>query len=209
MPRLRPETRERRRSEIIRAARSVLAAAGFRDGFMQRLAQEAGMSVGGIYRYFTSKAELVAAVVAGRDGTADPTLQQAVPVEELIGQLLTYIDGSVEGVRQARLTTLIWAEAVLDSEIAELAVERHAALRALLVAALPAGDRPQVQQTHVEVAAAALIGLSALTSAGYGIDRDAFGAAVRRLVAPPSGLRARDADAPGEVDRREDDDAAR
>jgi len=51
-----------RTTEIVRAARRVIAEAGFDDASMERIAHEAGVAKGTIYLYFRNKEELLAHV---------------------------------------------------------------------------------------------------------------------------------------------------
>jgi TetR/AcrR family fatty acid metabolism transcriptional regulator len=51
-----------RTTEIVRAARRVIAESGFDDASMERIAQEAGVAKGTIYLYFRNKEELLAHV---------------------------------------------------------------------------------------------------------------------------------------------------
>jgi AcrR family transcriptional regulator len=53
-----------RKDEILAAARNVFVRRGFEGATMQEIADEAGISAGGIYRYFPSKASLVTSVCA-------------------------------------------------------------------------------------------------------------------------------------------------
>jgi len=51
-----------RTTEIVRAARRVIAESGFDDASMERIAHEAGVAKGTIYLYFRNKEELLAHV---------------------------------------------------------------------------------------------------------------------------------------------------
>ncbi len=53
-----------KKTQILRAARSVVMDGGFRDLQMTAVAAAAGVAVGTIYRYFPSRAELCAAIVS-------------------------------------------------------------------------------------------------------------------------------------------------
>lgn len=68
------------RQRIVLAARRLIARGGFREASITAVANEVGLSVGAIYRYFPSKAELFVEV-----------LTEAVTFE--IGILRTIIDG--------------------------------------------------------------------------------------------------------------------
>ncbi|MBP2230904.1 AcrR family transcriptional regulator [Azospirillum agricola] len=53
-----------KKTQILRAARSVVMDGGFRELQMNAVAAAAGVAVGTIYRYFPSRAELCAAIVS-------------------------------------------------------------------------------------------------------------------------------------------------
>jgi AcrR family transcriptional regulator len=55
---------ERRKKELLQAARSIVTEGGFRDLQMNAVAGAAGVAVGTIYSYFPSKAALCAELVA-------------------------------------------------------------------------------------------------------------------------------------------------
>lgn len=57
-----PELAERRRREIMEAAIACFRRAGFHQTGMQAICAEAGISAGALYRYFGSKAEIIAAI---------------------------------------------------------------------------------------------------------------------------------------------------
>lgn len=62
-----PSTKKGRqtRGQILEAARNVFARDGFVDSRMTDIASEAGLSNGGLYRYFENKTEVLAAVISG------------------------------------------------------------------------------------------------------------------------------------------------
>ena len=57
-----------RRAEILSAAQRCFARSGFHQASMQEICAEAGMSPGNLYRYFSSKEEIIAGI-AERDRT--------------------------------------------------------------------------------------------------------------------------------------------
>ena len=58
MPKVSPEYRERRREQILSAARRCFARYGYAGATVARLEQETGLSRGAIFNYFPSKEEL-------------------------------------------------------------------------------------------------------------------------------------------------------
>lgn len=60
----RPNVSTQRKTEIVEAALRVFARRGFHDARMEEIAQEAGLSVGGVYWYYKGKDEIVTALMA-------------------------------------------------------------------------------------------------------------------------------------------------
>ena len=60
-----PLAREERRQQILAAALDCFAAKGFHAATTAEISAAAGISVAGLYQYFPSKEDLVAAIVAG------------------------------------------------------------------------------------------------------------------------------------------------
>lgn len=63
MPKLKPQELETRRREIIDAARVCFLRAGFHQATTDEICHEANITPGGLYHYFGSKEELIAAVI--------------------------------------------------------------------------------------------------------------------------------------------------
>jgi AcrR family transcriptional regulator len=63
MPKLKPEELETRRREIIEAARTCFLRSGFHRTTTDEICREASITPGGLYHYFGSKEELIAAVI--------------------------------------------------------------------------------------------------------------------------------------------------
>jgi AcrR family transcriptional regulator len=59
----RPDVSAERRPQIIDAAIRVFTRKGYRNATMPDVAREAGLSVGGVYWYFKSKDEIIAAIL--------------------------------------------------------------------------------------------------------------------------------------------------
>src|SRR3954462_1158614 len=84
-----------RRQQILTAARACFLTKGLHNTSMQDLIQEAGLSVGAVYRYFKSKNEIINAIassVAGGiqqhiDEVAAKRLPLADSLEEILVEL--------------------------------------------------------------------------------------------------------------------------
>src|SRR3712207_9349329 len=63
MPRVTDEHRLARREQILDAATATFAAQGFQATGMAEIIAASGLSAGAVYRYFTSKDQLIEAIV--------------------------------------------------------------------------------------------------------------------------------------------------
>ena len=68
-----------RREHIMRTAEQVFASRPFEDASMQRIAEEAGIGMNGLYRHFASKQELYEAIVVERLEEIRARLQAVPP----------------------------------------------------------------------------------------------------------------------------------
>lgn len=193
MPKVSPEYLAARRARLVETARELFARKGLSDTSMSDLVAASGMSMGGIYRYFASKDELIAAVAEGRDGTVEGEFPGAESPEEILARLLTYVSAPA-GTEHAGLVAQIWGGAAVQPALAEIARTRHAALRDHLAArildtrqppAAPGHRGPQDQQSAAELAEvllATLIGYTILVAAGTDVAPSAFQPILERLL---------------------------
>lgn len=97
MPRVSQERLDARRRQILEAAARCFARNGFHATSMQDVLKEADLSAGAVYRYFSGKEELIAAIVGEvldevRDSFEEAALQSPPPPPDLlIGAVLRRI----------------------------------------------------------------------------------------------------------------------
>jgi AcrR family transcriptional regulator len=139
MPRVSAAHRERRRQQILDAARRRFARNGFHQTSMQDILGEADLSAGALYRYFPSKEEIIAAIAeeALRQVTAPIgrlTNRQPPPaLDVVIEQLLTNAEGfAFRPDGMAYIGPQVWAEALRNPRLAELVQAKFAEIRAAL-----------------------------------------------------------------------------
>ncbi|MBF6467147.1 TetR/AcrR family transcriptional regulator [Nocardia beijingensis] len=139
MPRVSEEHLERRRQQILDAARRCFARTGFHETSMQDVFAESGLSAGAVYRYFKSKDELITALATettvslriamdqaiGRDPLPTPAELIAMIAEEVVRR--SGPDGPV------RLAPQAWALALVHPQAAVMVRETMIAMRALWV----------------------------------------------------------------------------
>jgi AcrR family transcriptional regulator len=123
MPKVKPETSQARRDEILEAAETCFARQGFHQTTIRDVIQQSGRSAGCIYGYFSTKEDLIramgerrhardAALLSPGDKSADPiTLLRAIARE-----FLTDL-ASEDGLRTRRVALQLWAEALRNDEI--------------------------------------------------------------------------------------------
>lgn len=136
MPRLAdPELPARRRAQILDAARACFQHRGFRQTTIEEICGEARVSPGALYRYFGSKADIVAAIALDARAQAEAMLDRLHDVEGLM-QGLAELACAVFERGDAALTADIWAEALRDPPLAKALTERTRIARARMAAAI-------------------------------------------------------------------------
>lgn len=139
MPRLAdPSLPERRRNQILEAARVCFRERGFRQTTIEEICAEARISPGALYRYFGSKADIVAAIAMDTRSQAEAALDNLVGPEGLIDGLAemagTFFE-TFDREGDAALLADIWAEAARDPVLARALQERdHVAVGRLAAA---------------------------------------------------------------------------
>ena len=125
MPKLKPEELKARRMEIIEAARTCFLRSGFHQTTTDEICHEASITPGGLYHYFGSKDELIAAVVERSAETATEHMRtliaEADDAESAFRQVADFFfdtmqDPDIDNV--TRLEIEIWAEALKNEGLA-------------------------------------------------------------------------------------------
>ncbi|MEV4704167.1 TetR/AcrR family transcriptional regulator [Actinoplanes sp. NPDC049316] len=132
---------------------------------MQDLIQEAGLSVGAVYRYFKSKDEIINAISQTVAGGLAAVLTEIAAEDDLtlvgsLSRVLDVIDEQVAPGGNFPLAIQVWSEATLDPAIAAIVRERYLELRMpFLVIAKRAAARGEVAAgADPEAVAATLFG---------------------------------------------------
>jgi len=118
-----PPQAEHRAVEILEGVRMAFAEKGFDGASMQDLARACGMSVGNFYRYFPSKAAIVAAMVTRDLAEVEQEFSQIIKSTDPMGTLRAALSHRIE-VDQCATDGQLWAEMTAASlrkpEIAEI-----------------------------------------------------------------------------------------
>jgi AcrR family transcriptional regulator len=126
VPKLKPAELEARRTEIIDAARLCFLRSGFHRTTTDEICHEANITPGGLYHYFRSKEELIAAVIDSSAKAAAQRMQDLidgapnteaalVQVSQLFAQ--TMQDPDID--KDTRLELEIWVEGLQNEQLFE------------------------------------------------------------------------------------------
>ncbi len=161
----RPDVSEARKAQILDAARRVFAAQAFSEVKMQDIAQEAGLSVGGVYWYYKSKDQLIAAILqenatairADLDALAAMDAPAQQRLETFFRQILDATDQLAElYVTGAKLYAMTSPDPEMRRAIESIGRAYHEGLATLITQGIARGEfRPAPAQD----VATALIGL--------------------------------------------------
>jgi len=179
-----------RRKQVLDAAALCFRRHGFHACSMVQIAAEAGMSVGHIYRYFTGKEAIIAAIV--RDNVDEILSKMAAMPLDAPDLRKTMIEGCIEGVNKefesdySALMIEIRAEAARNPAIAALVREADsklsASLRKIVAAAVGRRLDPADLDARVEMLQMIFQGVGVRGATNPDIDRDALAACVKRTM---------------------------
>lgn len=126
MPKLKPEELEARRLEIIEAARTCFLRSGFHQTTTDEICHEASITPGGLYHYFDSKDELIAAVIERSAQNATERMrdlikeaQDAESAFRQVGDFFSSIMQDADLDNATRLEIEIWAESLKSDKLAK------------------------------------------------------------------------------------------
>ena len=132
MPKVTEAHLEARRQQILEAAESCFSRQGFHQTTMQDICGEASLSPGAVYRYFSSKEEIIAASCeACQQGIVDFIQSVTANGNGAIGMLDQLFDAGFEylaspGANESlRMGVLLWAEAQRSPKIRDVYRDTH------------------------------------------------------------------------------------
>ncbi|MFJ4468638.1 TetR/AcrR family transcriptional regulator [Streptomyces sp. NPDC089424] len=142
MARVSQEHLDARRRQILDGAAVCFARNGFHATSMQDVLKEVNLSAGAVYRYFSGKEELIAAIVAEVLGSVRAAFEEAArqspppPPDELVAAVLGRTLAARENLtvdgRPAfpRLVIQVWAETLRNEDLRAVLGEGYASVRA-------------------------------------------------------------------------------
>jgi AcrR family transcriptional regulator len=179
-----------RRRQILDAAAACFARDGFHRTSMQDIVRESGISAGLVYRYFEGKNDVIAAIVT--EWHDQRQVFSSGPVDQRAAAYLDYLRAVGDPATEPalRLGVQIWAEAMRNPRIRDLARRNVDDPRAAVAAALT--TVPLAPGVEPDALARVLIaiyqGLALHTTWDDNIDNEAYVstvAAVLRAVVDP------------------------
>jgi AcrR family transcriptional regulator len=141
MPKVSQEHLDARRQQIVDAARARFASHGFARTSITDIVEESGLSNGAIYRYFTSKDDIVIAVCE----QGSEALPKALTARD-INTFLQDVRTRARETDHARLVAQIYAEAAVSPALAVVVQQQLFAMRRAIADLVPARRRPHAQQ---------------------------------------------------------------
>ena len=177
MPKVDQSYLDARRQQIVEAARTRFATQGFAGTSLADIVAESGLSNGAIYRYFTSKDDIVVAI-CDHGGQAFPRELTAAAIHEFLEdtRAMARDDG------HARLVAQIYAEAAISPRVAALVQQQLALLRDTVAALLPEGRETADTAGIAEAFVALCVGYVQQLAVRGDVDSAPFVAALLAIV---------------------------
>ncbi|WP_186403867.1 TetR/AcrR family transcriptional regulator [[Actinomadura] parvosata] len=152
MPRVSAEHLEARRRQIMAAVRRCVGRKGFDSVSVQDVLDESGLSAGAVYRYFSSREELVIAVADDILSSVRLTFEQSLarrplpPLSDLVAEVFTQESPMDATPESSRLMLRFWAAAADQEALGKRLADMLAEVRVLFA------DIVRTYQEHGEIA---------------------------------------------------------
>jgi TetR/AcrR family transcriptional regulator, repressor for uid operon len=154
---------EVRQQQILNAAAICFARHGFHQTTMQQICAEAKLSPGSVYRYYTSKEELIGALIAEEQAEALALIAQAAqhsdPIAALSGLVHTALT-AIDLPQAAAIDVEVAAEAGRNPAVAERIRATYLSCDGALSGLLRAGQAQGLIREDVDAEATATLLLS-------------------------------------------------
>lgn len=136
VPKLKPQELESRRREIIDAARACFLRNGFHQTTTDEICREAAITPGGLYHYFSSKEEIISAVIEQTARTTverlHDTIEGAGDAQSAFREVGRFFVDFIQDPDIDNITKLdieIWAETLKNDKLAAISREGWALRR--------------------------------------------------------------------------------
>jgi AcrR family transcriptional regulator len=181
MPKISQERLLARERGIVQAAARCLQREGLEGTGMRDLFRAANLSPGAVYRYFSSKEELVAAVAAATPSITEEALSGTANVDSPSERLRLLLAAAAAGPPSARLQLELQTAALHSPRIASALAERRAETRRILAEMLSGPDTAAAEEI-VDLVLALCEGLSRSRLLDPEADVEAQAAAAGRML---------------------------
>lgn len=145
-PKLKPETLEERKTQILSAAMTCFSRKGYHQTTMDDIVEKAGLSKGGVYWHFGSKKELFLSLVDSLIGGTEEMMLASMAAKTSAREKLRAMHEASRAMATADefkemmpLFLDVWAQNVQDCEVNELAHSMYDRFRAPLVEVIEEG----------------------------------------------------------------------
>jgi AcrR family transcriptional regulator len=180
MPKVAQSHLDDRRRQIVDAARARFAQYGFARTSMSDIVTASGLSTGAIYRYFTSKDDLVMAVCEQAPVVLPSTLTEAA-----LADLLRQFRERARDHDHARLSVQIYAEASYSPTLAALIKDQWTAGRNAIAEVIRT-ERPDADvEATAEAFLSVLNGFTMQLAVRGDLDAAPYTRALLAIVGPP------------------------
>lgn len=199
MPRVSDVHLAARREQILVAAMARFADGGFHSTGMAEVIAASGMSAGAVYRYFTSKEQLIRAIVEERvlapaavafehvlDEGVDDMAEAVVAAIGIVDRI-----GAQDGVDLTRIAVQAWGESLRNPDVRDLVQEAYGTIRGYLAAVARRANQTRTPAARTTPEEQAQVAFSVIM--GYLLQRlvmndtasDRYANAVRDLMGRP------------------------
>lgn len=130
-----PERRAQKKREIVKAATECFAEKGFHSTSMQDVCRMAGMSPGALYRYFSSKEDIIIAIIEEEQRLNEEFSLEVSQSGNLLGSVTEAIDYVIEQNKKpgyAKMSAEVYAEILRNEAAKELAKDSHSKVHTVL-----------------------------------------------------------------------------
>lgn len=199
MPKVSDDHRERRKNQIVDAAKRCFSRKGFHRTTTREICEEAGLSTGAVYSYFDSKEELIQAVAEGARSdvqamlrTHEDTESTENEIERLVGwmdSVLHALEASDEAVQTAEMDIRLRSEALDTEPLRLLVVDAMTDWRETLGAVVEEGqaygevDERLNPKSVAELLLLMVVGVQLAVALDLGVDLTSLRKSCRKLVA--------------------------
>ncbi|MGW3421267.1 TetR/AcrR family transcriptional regulator [Streptomyces phaeochromogenes] len=192
-----------RRRQILDGAARCFARNGFHATSMQDVLKEVDLSAGAVYRYFSGKDELIAAIVTEVLGGIREAFEEAArqtpppPPDVLVGRVMTQVLGLGGGEPKhglawdgeasfPRLMVQVWTETLRDGELSQVLRDGFVTVRAAWVKVVEGYQEAGVMRADIPADHVARTMIA--TAQGFAAQQALFGSASVEVI--QDGLRA-------------------